>query len=440
LGDSAADPATASASSPYHRDLNFQVKVGDNWYTVTTVSLDWESNPFGALSSLEYQLKAISLADPSAAAADPALFGTLTTDTYEHKLFAAIQFERIGEIIDTTAAEAIVGARTGDFFVMSGGNDTVVGGLGSDRYEARIQGQTGQTAHDNGVATINELGRSGGGLEEDAVFIEGADLSDLTFSRTQIAAEGAGRTLKIDYQQHRGVDDPTTVADDAGALHATGTINIFNQFSLSQGDVYAVEKIQVGAEVADQFNAAVKTYYLGQVDGTSTAGQKVVDTNSNGDYSDDSNDTTSSIAAGDRLVADADVDSLLIGTTGYHDTFVIDGPTNASAANGNIAMDRQEVWVYGMGNNSDAADKDDVVIRLGDNGQEVAASDVATFLTANDVAVTATAASGSDPAKVTVTFGNNTATTADDLALDIFFADAGNVDSTFLADRIKWES
>ena len=450
LSASTEDPSTASAGTPYHRDLNFQVEVGGSWYTVTTVSLDWESNPFGALSSLEYQLKAISLADPSAAAADPALFGTLTTDTYEHKLFAAIQFERIGEIIDTTAAEAIVGARTGDFFVMSGGNDTVVGGLGSDRYEARIQGQTDviaqgdgtvtSTPHNNGVATINELGRSGGGLEEDAVFIEGADLSDLTFSRTQIAAEGAGRTLKIDYQQHRGVDDPTTALNEAGLVHATGTINIFNQFSLSQGDVYAVEKIQVGAEVADQFNAAVKTYYVGQVDGTSTAGEQVVDTNSNGDYSDDANDTTSSIAAGDRLVADADVDSLLIGTTGYHDTFVIDGPTAASAADGNIAMDRQEVWVYGMGNGSDAADKDDVVIRLGGGGQEVAAGDVATFLTANDVDVTATAASGSDPAKVTVTFGNNTATTADDLALDIFFADAGNVDSTFLADRIKWES
>ncbi len=48
----------------------------------------------------------------------------------------------------------------------------MTGGLGSDRYEARIIGQTGSSAKANGDVVINELGRSSGGLEEDAVLIE----------------------------------------------------------------------------------------------------------------------------------------------------------------------------------------------------------------------------------------------------------------------------
>ena len=42
-------------------------------------------------------------------------------------------------------------------------------------------------------------------------------------------------------------------------------------------------------------------------------------------------------------------------------------------------------------------------------------------------------------AKVTFNLGS-TATNADDVTLNIFFADAGNVDSTTLLNRIKWES
>jgi hypothetical protein len=42
-------------------------------------------------------------------------------------------------------------------------------------------------------------------------------------------------------------------------------------------------------------------------------------------------------------------------------------------------------------------------------------------------------------AKVTFNLGDK-ATNADDVTLNIFFADAGNVDSTTLLNRIKWES
>ena len=189
--------------------------------------MDWESNPFGTLDPSAYILSAIEVPDSASAIADPDLLGSFDpTASANHVLFAALQFQRVGEIIDTSETEAIVGARTGDIFVMSGGDDVVVGGLGSDRYEARIQGTTNANAViQNGHVSIAELGRSAGGLEQDSVLIEGArDLSDLDFSRTTLAGEQSGRSLAIKYDQYRGanVDDPATLQNEAGLHHAQG--------------------------------------------------------------------------------------------------------------------------------------------------------------------------------------------------------------------------
>jgi hypothetical protein len=308
-----------------------------------------------------------------------------------------------------------------------------VGGLGSDRYEARIQGTTSNNAINNGVAIINELGRSSGGLEEDSVLIEGVrDLSDLNFSRKTIAGEQTDRSLAIQYEQFRGQDDPTTLQNDNSMLHATGQIDIFNQFSLTQSGLYSVEKLQITTEMENPLSAAVQTYYLGDVQG------RVSGTN-----------------GGDIIHAGADHNSLLIGTSGLNDTFRIDAPTSASnilLENGARDVTEQNVWLYG---NSDK--NDSIVIKAGagatatdttldTQGALKAGVANATFVdadanTAGTQLFSKTMADGTTVKQAKVTFNlGDTTTNADDVTLNIFFADAGNVDSTTLLNRIKWES
>jgi hypothetical protein len=451
-------PSLATAATPYSRVLELSVEHGTgNWVKVSEVRMDWESNPFGTLVDPDaYILSAIKVPGSASTSANPALLDSFDpTSSANHQLFAALQFQRVNEIIDTTAAEAIVGARTGDFFVMSGGNDILVGGLGSDRYEARIIGdsdnvlpsnssQTG--ARNNGRAVVNDLGRSGGGLEQDAVFIEGArHLGDLTFSRTQIAGEENGRTLNIAYHQYRGIDDPLTVADEVGMHHASGQIDIFNQFSLTQGDLYSVEKIQLASEVVNPLAAAVTTYYFGSVTGASSIGTQTLG-GANGIVGGSvADDTSTSIVAGDVLNADSDRDSLLIGTVGKHDTFVIDKPTSASAYNSttNVAADSQDVWIYGMAG-TNTLDNDDVVVKIGDGTTSFDYNDVATLSSLNTngftMAIDPITKNGVTGKMATVVLNSTTTSTNDDVTLNIFFADAGNVDSTTLLNRIKWES
>ena len=177
--------------------MNLVVIDGANKTVIGSVNLNWDSDPFGNLSRAEYNLGAFLDQDKQSYIIENA-DGTYSLNTNaisSFSLSSAVQFERVGEIIDTSAAEVIAGARTGDFMVMTGGNDLMTGGLGSDRYEARIVGQTGNSAKSNGDVVINELGRTSGGLEEDAVLIEGvSDIADLSFTRTTLAGEGAGDT------------------------------------------------------------------------------------------------------------------------------------------------------------------------------------------------------------------------------------------------------
>jgi len=349
---------------------------------VSSVSLDWESDPFASLAG-NFTFSSIDLGSGSFSFANGAA-----------SLSAAVELERV-DAIDTTNAEAIVGAETGDVFTVTDADNLMVGSLGSDRYEARIQ--EGATNGSWGTQTINDMGRSRGGSEEDAILVEGArDLGDLTFSRETLAAEGAGRSLGVDFGQHR----------EDGTPFATGTINVFNQFSLSQANVYKVEKIQIGEEFSDPFEALVQTYYFGDVTGTT--------------------------ASGDVIEAQADRDSILIGKAGNDgDEFHVAGPTSASAeqevvASGDtfvIQRDEQDVWIYGM-----------------DGNEEVVIDGPSTNWVVPAQAEEVTLEGGDKVLKVQLTNSGTASDTSDDLVLNLFFADAGNVDSTSVINKIQWES
>jgi len=175
------------------------------------------------------------------------------------------------------------------------------------------------------------------------------------------------------------------------------------------------------------------------VTGASSSGTQVqVGTDGDNDGKDDTID----IVAGDVLNAGSDHDSLLIGTVGKHDTFVIDKPTSASASKGNIAADSQDVWIYGMGG-TNKLDNDDVVVKIGtgttsfDHDDEGTLSSLKTTGFTDIEDFTLNCVTGK---MTTVVLNSTTASTSDDVTLNIFFADAGNVDSTTLLNRIKWES
>ena len=65
---------------------------------------------------------------------------------------------------------------------------TCSGSLGGDRYESRLIGDAGV----RGTTVINELGRSGGGSEEDAILIEGI--------RTLVICRSAAPRLRVKVQ------------------------------------------------------------------------------------------------------------------------------------------------------------------------------------------------------------------------------------------------
>ena len=478
--------ATDALSSSYKIDvelsgsgnayvMNLVVINGANKIVIGSVNLNWDSDPFGNLSRSEYNLGAFLDQDKQSYITENAdgTYSLSTNAISSFSLSSAVQFERVGEIIDTSAAEVIAGARTGDFMVMTGGNDLMTGGLGSDRYEARIVGQTGNSAKSNGDVVINELGRTSGGKEEDAVLIEGVkDIADLSFTRTTLAGEGAGDTLKIDYTQVRKFDDVDTAANEIGKDHATGSISIFNQFSVSQSDLYQVEKLIVAEESEDSTNQDLlsNTYYFADVEGeTGSGATEAVAGNGSINTSDS---TAGTSAAGDYLVADADVNSIMVGTAGRNDVFEINAATTASAqqtvGSQTIAAQNQEVFIYGM-RTSNTLDLDTVKIDL----------NAGTALTSPDGTSSFTNALSGGSTKtgtLKVSFDKGTADTADDftvdfgvsvtnitggqkvsftydsdldptdgkstdnVTMDLFFADAGNIDSTTLINRIQWES
>ena len=130
-----------------------------------------------------------------------------------------------------------------------------------------------------------------------------------------------------------------------------------------------------------------------------------------------------SSATGDILSANADEDTILIGTEGLTDEFRILASTDSSVST--------EAWIYGMHDSGALDSGDEVIIEL--NGS------VSPALTAADV-TTETLADGGTVQKVSITFDQGDGAGANDAVLDLFFADDGNVDSTLLIDRIKFES
>ena len=284
-----------------------------------------------------------------------------------------------------------------------------------------------------GTTVINELGRSGGGSEEDAILIEGIrNLGDLSFSRTTIAGEGTGNTLDIGYQQYRDDASLNTQTGAPGDDHfASGNIQIFNQFSVSQGDIYSVEKLQIGAEFENPLEAAVSTYYLGQSAGVNSDGASLM--TSSGD----------SLLNAENSGAATSNDWLMIGKEGSADSFVIDGPTSASLGGKNF-VDNQQVIFYGLD-----ANLDDITVNLAGakltlNSSTALASGTLkpTEVTAESIVSDQQLANmlGMDKVSLEIDTDGDLSTTDDVVGLDLFFADAGNIDSTFLSDKLKFES
>ena len=166
---------------------------------------------------------------------------TIATGEGPYTASATVEFVRDNQIDDEKSDEpgVVLGQLfdSEDIIVSTEGDDVVVGGLGGDVYETRIQGNS--DGRDLGTETLNDLGSGSG---DDTVYFEGVrDLGDLEFSRTSIAREGEGRSLEIAYKQYRSDHPDTDGIDESGMLHAYGTVELFNQFSLSQPDLYKVE-------------------------------------------------------------------------------------------------------------------------------------------------------------------------------------------------------
>ena len=367
-----------TAVSDYQYTLVLTGNGGGTTATLGTVDLNWGTAEalFGDLDPADFDLNAFLPAG-----------GTLATGSGDYSILATLEFVREAQVDDAAGSQVVIGEGTSDdIFVSTQGDDIVIGGLGEDTYETRILGETDATAIDNGTETLNDLGGVG---EVDTVFFEGVrDLGDLVFDRVELRREGEDRSLEINYEQYRGIDDEDTVADEVGALHATGTVELFNQFSLSQSDLYAIEGLQIAAETDNPLEAAVQSYVFGEV--------------------------TESAETGDILSASADQDSILIGTDGKADEYRIEAPTDGA-----------EAWIYGMGDGTSLDANEDVIIGL--NGSMVSSmSDVSQV----------TLAGGDAVQKVSITFDQG----GNDAILDLFFADGGNVNSTDLIDRIKFES
>jgi hypothetical protein len=87
-------------------------------------------------------------------------------------------------------------------------------------------------------------------------------------------------------------------------------------------------------------------------------------------------------------------------------------------------------------------DNDDVVVKVGSGTSSHAYNEAGTLASLNSAGFTMSNfnENGVQGKKATVVLNGTTTSTADDVTLNIFFADAGNVDSTTLLNRIKWES
>ena len=136
-------------------------------------------------------------------------------------------------------------------------------------------------------------------------------------------------------------------------------------------------------------------------------------------------------------------DWLMIGKQGSADSFVIDGPTSASLG-GNNFVDHQQVIFYGLD-----ANLDDITVNLAGAMLTLNSSTALASGTLQPEEVTAASIVsdqqlanmlGMDKVSLEIDTDGDLSTTDDVVGLDLFFADAGNIDSTFLSDKLKFES
>jgi hypothetical protein len=171
-------------------------------------------------------------------------------------------------------------------------------------------------------------------------------------------------------------------------------------------------------------SAVVQTYYFGDVQGR----------------------VSGTTDGGDIIHAGANQNSLLIGNSGLNDTFRIDAPTTASnqMVSGKRVVNDQDVWLYGAKDENDS-----VVIKVGSGSNLSSTAPTSARATIEDLDAvtpdtqlfTKNMEDGSEVKYARITFNVGDITTSiDDVTLNIFFADPGNVDSTTLLNRIKWES
>ena len=258
---------------------------------------------------------------------------------------------------------------------------------------------------------INELGRYNG-IEEDSILFEGvSSIADLSFTRTTVSGEGEGQSLQIGYQ----------LQNSMGQAAGDGTIELFNQYSLSQSHLYNVENLQIIDDVENTLEATVSEYSFGDVLGSTPDG-------------------------GDIMSAMGAENAILVGTSGKSDEFRTD------------LMDvNKDVWLYGF--DKDGSNADSILLQLNSStalspvntmsieNQTQSSFDLALLLgDGSTISVSGQISEFVDGLangeKLSLTlegdFDGNSQT--DVSTLDLFFADAGNVDSTTLLDRIRWES
>ena len=233
---------------------------------------------------------------------------------------ASIMLERANQVIDLTSSNVVTGGIDGDIFVLAGsdttagaGDDLVIGGIGSDRYEVRIlsEDNDGNAVNlDRGNVVINELGRNNG-IEEDSILFEGvSSIADLSFTRTTVAGEGEGQSLQIGYQ--------LTMSEGDGDLNGGfGTVELFNQYSFSQSHLYNVENLQIMEEAENTLEAPVSEYSFGDVLGATNDG-------------------------GDILSASGSDNAILVGHAALADEFRVD-----------LLDINKDVWLYGFDNELD---------------------------------------------------------------------------------------
>jgi hypothetical protein len=309
----------------------------------------------------------------------------------------------------------------------------VVAGLGSDNYITRVQGMTydgdGRVIHQNSAAydvqnwtdyqTILDMGSVTDKTQVDAVVIEGIrDLSDLKLERVELVGEGRN-SLHIAYDQY------AHNADGTNALFATGHLQIFSQLS-EWSPQYHIEKLQI----VEQSNTlditkAAKSYFFGEQTQT---------------FEDASHHVT-----GYQVEGDASRDSLLIGSSGI-DKFVVNGIDSTHG---------HDMWLYGADFQADGnSPSDNLTLKLKDAALLSAITDADGTVKGDFIGNALTGFTGAnglvhvDITNQTLGTSGNTATKATitmhqqgsskETSLSLFFADGGNVDSTFL-NKIKWE-